>query len=457
MIRPNLVGLKGDSISLVNFIRSTAGQYYADLVPVAKEDGTNLKEIGIIINNNPTLANAFINTLVNRVGLVLVKSKSYTNQWRKFKKGILEYGETIEEIFVDLCKPFNYDVDIAEQKIFAKENPDIQANFLLVNYETFYKQTTRDYELEKAFLSADGVKNLVYKIIDAMYKSMEFDEYLVMKYVLVKQIIEGNIKTVEIPAITSANMKAIASKIKGMSDKFEFLKRDYNVAKVANDCKKDMQHLIVSPDFNALMDVEVLAYAFNMAKADVEAHKTLIDSFSEFTPEEVERLKVLCNNANVEFDETVIGELEKIGAVLMSEDFIQVWDKLIKFKEIENGEGLYWNHWLHNWKIVGVSSFENAVAFVVGAPSVTSVTITPSAFDLLRGQSTQLSVEVETTLFAPQDVVWSVPDDSGVTINQLGKVTVDDDAAAGDVTITATSVFDSTVSGTATLTVVVPE
>lgn len=457
MITPKSLNLKGDSISLVNFIRSTAGQYYADVVPVAKADGTNLKEIGIIINNDPVLQNAFINTLVNRIGLVLIKSKSYSNPLRKFKKGILEYGETIEEIFVDICKPFNYDVDVAEQKVWAKENPDVKTNFLLVNYETFYKQTTRDYELEKAFLTQDGVKNLVYKIIDAMYKSMEFDEYLITKYVLVKQILNGNIKTIQIPSVSADNMKAIASTIKTYSTKFTFLKRDYNIAEVANNCEKSEQHIIVSPELDSLMDVEVLAYAFNMSKAEVEAQKTPIDSFSEFTPEEVDRLKVLCNNADVEFDSTVITELEKIGCVLMSSNFIQIWDKLIKFKELENGQGLYWNHWLHNWKIVGVSSFENVVAFVTGQPTVNSITVTPSTAQLLRGQSLQLTCEVSTSLFAPQDVTWSVPEDSGLTVNALGKVTVDDDATAGNVTVTAKSVYDNSVTGTATITVVVPE
>jgi hypothetical protein len=456
MIRPNLVDLKGDSFTIANFVRTNGGEYYAEMVPVAKSDGSNLKEIGAIICNNPSLQNIFINTLFNKVALSLIKSKSYENPWRRFKKGILEYGETIEEIFVDICKPHHYDVDVATQKVWAIENPDVKTNFLLVNYETFYKQSTEDDELSKAFLTRDGLVRLVYKIIDAMYKSMNFDEFLIMKYCLIKMIIDGNIKTVQIPSVTADNMEAIAAVLQAYSDKFTFLKRDYNIAGVANTAEKTSQHLIVTPEFNGIMNVKVLAHAFNMEKAEVQARTTLIDSFSEFTDEEIERLKVLCNDANVDFDSSVITELEKIESILLDEDFIQVWDKLLKFKEMPNGEGLYWNHWLHNWKIVGVSAFANCVAFVTGTPGVTSVTVTPGTANLLPGQSLQLTATVVTSLFAPQGVVWSVPENSGATISQLGKITIDSDATAGDITVTATSKYDSTVTGTATITVVVP-
>lgn len=454
MIKPIPVELQGDSLSLVNFIRGAAGTYYADMVPVAKSDGSNLKEIGNIICNNPTLANTFINTLVNRIGLTLIKSRMYENPWRRFKKGILEYGETIEEIFVDLCKPFNYDVDVAEQKIWEKENPDVKTNFLLINYEIYYKQTTQDYELEKAFLTSDGVKNLVYAIIDSMYKSMNYDEFLIMKYVLVKQIMNGNIKTVQIPEISNANMKAIAAKMQEYSDKFEFLTRDYNIAGVANDSAKSDQSIILTPEMNGIMNVEVLAFAFNMNKADVEAKKILIDSFSD---NDWERLKVLTNNANVEIDDSVKAELDKIGMVLLDDDFLQIWDKIVKFKEIENGQGLYWNHWLHNWKIVGVSTFANCVVFTTDAASVTTIKVEPDGAYLLPGQSLQMTAEVTTSMFADQNVTWSVPNGVKATINDLGKLTIKSDATAGTLTVTATSVFDSTVTGTTTINIVVPE
>lgn len=453
-IRPNVVGLKGDSISLVNFIRSTAGKYYADLVPVAKADGTNLKEIGIILENNPTLANSFINTLVNRVGLTLIKSRSYENPWARFKKGILEYGETIEEIFVDLCDAHDYDVDIAENKVFAKENPNVETNFLLVNYEKFYKQTTRDDELSKAFLTADGVKNLVYKIIDTMYKSMNYDEFLVMKYVLMKNIISGNIKTVQVPEATASNMETIAAQMQAYSDKFTLLSNKFNIAGVYNDTPVTDQHVIMTPEVSSVLNVSVLSHAFNLDKAEVQARTTIIDSFSD---NDWARLKKLLGDA-AEPDATVKAELEKVVCVLLDEDFIQVWDKLIRFKEIDNPQGLYWNHFLHNWKIVGCSVFANVVVFTTDAPAITSVSIEPDAVSLLPGQSVVLSAEVATTMFAPQDVTWSLSADAPATINQVGKITIDSDVASSTtITVTATSKFDTTKTGTCTVTVVVPD
>ena len=133
-----------------------------------------------------------------------------------------------------------------------------------------------------------------------------------------------------------------------------------------------------------------------------------------------------------------------------------IFDNLYNFTEQYNGEGLYWNYWYHVWKTFSVSPFANASVFVPGAPSITSVTVSPATATVSLGQSILLSATVVTAYFASKAVNWSVDDDAeadGVTVDIYGNVYIPDDATVASVTVTATSVVDSTKSDTATLTI----
>ena len=119
-----------------------------------------------------------------------------------------------------------------------------------------------------------------------------------------------------------------------------------------------------------------------------------------------------------------------------------------------NGKGLYWNYFYHVWKTFSVSPFQSAVLFVPTAPTVTSVTVSPSTATVAKGASTKLTATVVTTGFAPQEVKWSVSGDvTDVTVDNFGVVSVASDATSETATVVATSVYDSTKTGSCTITV----
>jgi phage-related minor tail protein len=124
---PKIVTLTNSSVDILNAIRNDATQNYKDYVPTATADAESIKAIGTIIMDNPQLQNTFLNTLVNRIGRVMVTSKMYSNPLKSFKKGLLEFGETIEEIFVNIAKPYQYDPSGAESTQYKREIPDVTA------------------------------------------------------------------------------------------------------------------------------------------------------------------------------------------------------------------------------------------------------------------------------------------------------------------------------------------
>lgn len=448
---PRVVTLTNSSIDVLNVIRNNASQNYQDYVPVATANAESIREIGAVIMDYPTLQNEFLSHLMNRIGKVIITSKTYDNPLKMFKKGFLEYGETIEEIFVNIAKPHIYDVERAESEVFKREIPDVKSAFHIMNFKTFYKATVEQEQLKTAFLSIEGVTDLITRIIDSMYTASNYDEFQVMKYLIVRNILNGRMYPVTIPVLTGDNEKAVVKKIKGVSNALEFMSDKYNVARVKTHTVKKDQYIIVDSNFDAGMDVEVLASAFNIDKAQFIGQRVLIDDFGTI---DNDRLAVLFAGEGTykELTDEEMLALRTIPAVIVDKEFFMIFDNKANFEEQKNGEGMYWNYWYHIWKTFSTSPFANTTVFVQGTPSVTSVTVSPETATVSAGNRLQLSAVVDTEYFAPQIVNWTIESGTGATVNNSGLVVLSD-TATGTIVARATSVYDALKFDECTITV----
>lgn len=451
-VKPKIRTLTTSAADILNVIRNNASVDYRNYVPKADaNDVESVRTIGAIIMDYPALQNEFLNALVNRIGRVMLTSKMYSNPIAFFKKGVLEYGESIEEIFVNIAKVQEFNPEIAEQEVFKRVVPDVRAAFHIMNYQKFYKATVTQEQLKQAFLSWDGVTDLIARIVDSMYTGANYDEFLVMKYLLARHILDGRVYPVTVPTVTAENAKAIVTTVKGVSNKLTFMNSEYNPAAVRTFTEKSDQYMIVNSVFDATMDVNVLASAFNMDKAEFLGHRVLIDGFGDL---DVARLgEIFAGDPTYhEPSQEELTALNAIPAVIVDKDWFMVFDMLTQFTEQYNGQGLYWNYFYHVWKTFSVSPFANSVLFVPGTPSVTSVTVSPTTASVPKGGSVSLSAVVVTEYFAPQTVVWSSSAED-VKVSAAGVVTVDADAKSTTATITATSAFDNTKTSKCTVTV----
>ena len=231
------------------------------------------------------------------------------------------------------------------------------------------------------------------------------------------------------------------------------------MAGVKNVTPKDRQYLIMTTDADARMDVNVLASAFNMDKAEFMGHRILVDSFSEF---DTERLQEIFADGDVSyepFSSDDLALLAAVEAVIVDEEWFMIYDKLFKFTEQYNGQGIYWNYWLHVWKVFSVSPFQNAVVFASGVTSnVTAVSVSPATLTIPSpavGNVVAFKAAVTKTGFANEQVEWSLNSAANdiARIDENGNVIItavpDSDT---EITVTAKSVYKPSVTGTATLT-----
>lgn len=99
--------LNASTLDILNVIRQNASYDYQQNVPKVTK-ATDIPKVGEVICGTPAFANQFINALVNRIAMVRVKSATFNNPYARLKKGYLAYGETVEDIFVNIAKVVEY-------------------------------------------------------------------------------------------------------------------------------------------------------------------------------------------------------------------------------------------------------------------------------------------------------------------------------------------------------------
>ena len=159
--------LNASTIDILNVIRQNASYDYQQSVPVI-EKSSDIPRVGEVICGTPAFANQFLNALVNRIALVRVQSATFNNPYSILKKGYLEFGETVEDIFVSIANVVDYNAEKAEGREFKRNLPDVKSAFHVMNWRVMYPVTIQDEDLQLAFLSMDGVTNLIAKIVDSV-------------------------------------------------------------------------------------------------------------------------------------------------------------------------------------------------------------------------------------------------------------------------------------------------
>ena len=442
--------------NLLNAIRNAQGDRFTNAVPAADGTNENLRTIGSVLTSNTSFMNNWLNTLYERIALVrIVTMDGWENPLAQYKKK-LEYGESYVEYATRLVKAKVRDYNYAKEHFMDIELPEHLSAIFHINCEVHYDTTILPAELKKCFLSYDRFAEFLDSEIDNLYRSMEYDEFLAMKYVVARAILDGNIATKEIPAVNAANAREIVTRIKGVSNEMMFLNNKYSKANVETYARRDEQHMLVSSDFSAVVDVNVLALAFNMEKSDFLARQVQIDGFGEL---DRDRLDVLFSKDPLytRITDDQLAELAKVPAVLMHRDWFVVLDQMTEIYQTLNQMGPYQNYSLSVSRTYCFSPFFKAVAFTVGAQSIGSVTIDPATASMARGDI-KFKAVVDSVNLADPSVVWTVDaaHADSVVLDRLDNQTVSvrlvTAIPAGEtITLTATSVFDNTKTATATV------
>ena len=432
------------NVQILNAIRKNASNLYQSRIPAATKG--NLSQTQKRIMDFAPARNEFMDSLVNQIGLILIRSRSWTNKLKEFKRGMLEYGDTIEEIQVGLAQAHTYDSDreYLEKTLFGQHRLNSQSSFHKVNRQNFYAVSVNRAMLQRAFTSDTGLIQLINEIIEAPTTSDELDEFLAMSRMFrLYHDNDGffNVNVPDVSAVTSteSQAKALLRAIRSYSETLTFISEHYNAAGMPVFAPKNDLVIFLTPEVKAAIDVNALAAAFNVGYAEAESRMVTI-------PAE-------------QFD------IPGTQAILTTSAFFVVADTLFETRTVENAVGLHDNYFLHHHQIISVSRFAPAVRFstdpttaitapadaVTGLTDISVVDRNGSAVDSVeRGMLYQVlvSTETEAELSNLDAVELSL---QGATsdwsrITNTGTFMLGADEPAASVTITAVASDDSTVT-----------
>lgn len=455
-----------NSVGMVNYVLKHSAGYLAG-TPLVGDTLESLKMTGGYIMSSQNRANEFCSALVNQIALVIVTSKSWNNPYGEFvKKGVLDLGETVEQVFVNLAKVEDFSTTGSVNDIladnFSQRIPDVKSNFLVRNFSKKYTVSVSHAALRKAFTTMDGLQNLVDYIVQSLWTGYNYDEMIMAQATLGVAALEGRITAQNISAITDeASAKAAVEVIKNISDEMLFLKTKFNTARVMTHTAKEDQYVLKSISVNNKISVQVLAAAFQLDEVTFAGHQVLWDEWDDAKLARLDELFGMEADQHV-FSSDDVTALNSIKFVVCDRDFLCQYDNLVESAEQWVPSKLTNNYFLIHEATFGFNPFANACLVYVGnAASVTSVAVTPSAADAAVGTSLQCVATVTASAFANKDVTWSVVGaDTGkgtyIDGNGLLHIGAEETATSGSgvLTVKATSKQDSSVYGTGAVTLV---
>ena len=458
MALTNNLGIKVNSASeLASYIINQSPILSAEVDLPTQGDKDFIPKLGELISSDNRYKNAFLNT-VNEIAMTVIRDNTWRNPWDAFtEKGSFRFGDSVRELYVDIANVYDYheyenDVDHFLENVV----PDVYNYIHVLNYEKFYKTSTSDEQISMAFRDDRSFFNMIESIVASLYEGYNYDKYIVEKYMLCRRILDGTMTSIQID--NSLDNRGKVAFMKSISNKMTFRNPAYNPAGVRSFSSFDKQYLLMNTDFEAEVSTITMAQSYFRDEADFRTNMALIDSFNQH---DTVRLSELLG-IETPFTSAELTALATVPACIIDRDFFQVYNKAfdtnaeVSTRMWENPETLKTNHWLHTKKIISTSPFAPAVVFTTTAPSITSVTVSPSTATSDVGQQLQMSATVVTAGFANKAVTWSVDSDSagdGVTIDVKGLLRIPADATVDEITVTAKSVYDTTKTGTATITV----
>ena len=426
--------------------------------------GQSIAPIGKLIMSTERYKNAFINML-NKIGLTVINRNYWEDPWETFtERGTLNYGQSVEEVAVDIADVFDYNTYVNNTTHFLENVvPNVLTYIHDLNFQKFYKTTTSDDQMAMAFTREDGLFDLIEAIVGSLWEGYKYDKYIVNKYMLCRRILDGTVTSVEIDGYASLTARERVTEMKSVSNKMTFRSPNYNPAGLRIATSFDNQIMILDTYADAEISTEVLATSFFRNDAEFKTRLALIDGFGNH---DTARLTEVLGDQYVPFTEAELAALENVAGVIIDREWFQNYNYAFnndaetangtRATEFFNGETLRNNHWLHVWKVLSTSPFKQAVVFTKDVtPAVSSVTVTPATATISAGAELKMAATVETVGFANKAVAWSVAtstEGASATISKDGTLKIAAGTpASAEFTVTATSIFDNTKTGTATI------
>ena len=379
-----------DLSAVLNVIRNTASDAYQSTVPMAT--ATNISDVGTAVLNAPTaIRNEFMSNLYNKIGLTLIDSPVVENDFSFLKKGTLEYGQTIEDLYVGLASAEPYITGMSD----GETPPDPFSIRKLPHYSAFYSTIlSRQYhvtrhltDLKKAFHNAGGLESFVAGMMNAMVSGENYDDMRATIGLIARQIeaaqtaenFNGVVHLItdfnarvtadeQVTAETAFNsrdfLQFFTNQLKKYSKRLRHLRSDLNIAGVDNVLPQSRQRIMMLEDITVDFETELLAWAYNGGNLQIGG----VDEIDAWYSIGADHTTPVVSPEDIEVKTTFTtaeGGSTQCVALIYDQDMIKIYNKERIASEQANAKGNYWNMFMSLEDIYAASPYKNFVCFML--------------------------------------------------------------------------------------------
>ena len=334
---------------------------YHQYVPVVTESST-IGEFGapILDTQNLNVLNDFVG-LLKKVVYTAVYNKTFNNPLAQLEGERMPLGQFIEDAYVNPAKAEGFNVnDFAG--LLQKYEAQVATQYLSVNSDLQYSVTLTRDKIRNAFTSWDNLEALITGYINSLYNGAYLTRYAQTKGL---PLAAFNAKAIKYEVITDPTdeetAKNLVLKMRADYSKMQIPSSHYNAwqqvkgeGAFALKTWTDPEDIIVmiSADVEALLDVEVLAQAFNMSKADFLGRVIVVDDFSQYDD-----------------DGKVAVDGSMIKAMICDRAWFKIKTQDFAMDEFFNARNRTWNYFLNDTRMVSYSLFANAKIYTTKEPT----------------------------------------------------------------------------------------
>ena len=420
----------------LNEIRNTLVQdnsLYQTQIPLV-DDYTSSQVYGQSLLNLPSdLRNRFIQSLVNRIAYTRFMMDYFENPLRELAGDDLPLGAIGQEIYVNPARGRVYDInDFAG--LLVKYESDIKAEYTEINFDVQYPVTIIRKELEKAFVSWGDFESFLMGISTSLYNGAYIDDYKYTKKLITNAYVNNAVQMETISFAgetpTKDELETLTARLRQAYLDFMVPSTKYNAWKkvggygrsIVSWSKPENIVVFVSNKMASILDVNVLASAFNIDKADLMGRVYYVEDFD-----------ILDDSGEVIVDGS------NIVALICDRRWFKIREKDMFMDEFYNANNRSWQSYLNVIKSFNYSLFANALMLVKALPTlnISAMQFNETSPEVKAGEKIRLSITT-TPFTATQTVTFSSGTTSKATVTKVDDRTVEvSGVEAGTSVITA--------------------
>ena len=362
---------------IYSLVNDVAGQAIGSSA-IAAVDASTLVSLGNTVLSSSTNTEAFLNTLIQRVGRTVLRYREYRNKLRDMVVNDFEYGAILQKIKVQMpaavadpaysltdgqsIDPWVVAKPVVDQKLFVKRTPYM------------FHITIQQHTLKEAFLSAESMGAFIGIVFGEVRNAIEFAMENLGRVTIATGIAEASAREVKLvtdyntasgKSLTAASAvldpEFLAYAVKRMNstrDHLEDMSASYNDGSIVTFTPKEDLRVRINSDFHRALETVVQYAAFHDEFVENEGTYTLMNFWqSEQSP--------LAVNITRPSDSTDVS-INNIVAVMHDRDALGMYqiDEDVQTTRI-NERGLYYNVFYHERQLWFVDRSESLVFFTL--------------------------------------------------------------------------------------------